>query len=901
VASRNYLKISSISIASVKFVSLIFLILLCFHAGSQISLPKLISSGAVLQRDQSLKLWGYASPGERIKISLAKTIYRAKADANGYWECNLPAHPAGGPHEIVLQGINRIILKDILFGDVWLAAGQSNMVINMERVKEKFPEDIASANYPEIRNFFVKPHFNVKEPQRDFKEEGKWIAADHKTVLQFGAASYFFAREIYSKYKIPIGIINVSAGSASIESWMSEEAAKEFEHILAIIQRNKDTSFIEKKLLEKKENAIERPFTDPGSTDSSKWYEAEYNPTGWFNINVPGFWEDQGLADLNGIVWYRKEIEVPESMCVTDANLYLGRIVDSDHAYVNGQLVGNITYQYPPRRYVVPKGVLKPGKNIIVVKVRNNSGKGGFAPDKPYFLKANKQEIDLKGTWQYRVGAAFEPAKKHIPSFLFEEQPTALYNAVMAPVIAQTKVKGVLFYQGETNSNNPEYYKEYLKAFITDLRKGFRNVELPVFVVQLPNFGDRKFFPSESNWTKLRHEQFLATKEMNNTALIVTHDLGEWNDLHPLNKKDIGIRLSKAARNIAYKETDLNYSGPQFKSYEIAGDKMILSFDFLGEGLRTKDGRSPAYFSIAGEDKKYHWAEARIIGDKIELSSPNISNPQMVRYAWADNPVEANLTNETGIPASGFEAGLSYDDKLWKNKKAAVVLTYDDALHSHLDLVIPKLDSAGIKGTFYVPVDYLVKQDRIADWKNAAANGHELGNHTIYHPCNASGPGREWVEKGNDLSKYSTLQMVREIRTANDFLYLLDNRTERTFAFTCGDMSTAEGSFVDSIKTDFVAMRGVQGRLNHLKDFDRNNVNAINVDNNSAGKLIEWVEKAISENAMVVFLFHGVGGDHGLNIDLDKHNAFIDYLESRKGELWITTMEEAAKNIKKVK
>lgn len=884
-----------------KFVIFIFFYLFWLNADAQIRLPGLISDGAVLQRDQKLKLWGHASPGERIKINLGGTIYRAKADDKGYWESFLPAQSAGGPHEIVLQGINRIILKDIFFGDVWLAAGQSNMVINMERVKEKFPDDIASAHYPQIRNFFVKPHFNLKEPQHDFKEHGKWIAANPQTVLQFGAASYFFAREIYSKYKVPIGIINISAGGSSIESWLSEEAAKAFETITATIQRNKDTAFVEKRFQENKANSVEKPFTDAGSGEIPKWYENEYKPFGWFNINVPGFWEDQGLNDLNGIVWYRKEIEVPESMCGMDANLYLGRIVDSDHAYVNGNLVGNITYQYPPRRYVISAGILKPGKNTIVVRVRNDSGKGGFAPDKPYFIKASNQEIDLKGTWQYKVGAAFETTKSHFQSFKFEEQPSSLYNAVLAPVIAQTAVKGVLFYQGESNSNHPESYKDYLTALISDLRTGFRNPELPVFVVQLPNFGDRRFFPSESNWAKLRYEQFLATRELKNTALIVTHDLGEWNDLHPLNKKDIGIRLSKAARNIAYKENDLNYSGPQFKSYEIAGDKMILRFDFLGEGLRTKDGRSPAYFSIAGEDRKYHWADAKLVNDKIELSSLKVVNPQFVRYAWADNPIEANLTNETGIPASGFEAGEAYEDKLWRNKKAAVVLTYDDALHSHLDLVIPKLDSAGIKATFYVPVDYLIKQDRISDWKKAAKNGHELGNHTIYHPCNASGTGREWVEKGNDLSKYSMLQIVREIKTANDFLYLMDQKTERTFAFTCGDMSTVEGSYVDSIASSFIAMRGVQGKLNHLKDFDRNNVNAINVDNNSAGKMIEWVEKAISENAMVVFLFHGVGGDHGLNIDIDKHHAFIDYLVSLKSDLWITTMEEAAKNTKNFK
>jgi sialate O-acetylesterase len=391
-----------------KLTLLVFLLGWSLLGFAQIRLPRLISDGMVLQREQNLKIWGWASPQENISLRFKDKNYRSKADQQGNWSITLPPQAAGGPFELNLKGSNELTVRDVYFGDVWICAGQSNMVLPMERVKERYMADIEQANYPAIRNFFIPTLTNVQGPQADLPS-GKWEVATPQNVMSFGAASYFFAKTIYDKYKVPIGLINASVGGTPIEAWISESGLQTFPDLLATIQQNKDTSYVNGLNRKARQGNVPRPSADKGILEPVKWFDPAYTPKNWRNINVPGYWEDQGIKDLNGVVWYRKEIEVPASMCGVPAKLFLGRIVDADFAYVNGQAVGNITYQYPPRRYNVPAGVLKPGKNLLVVRVINQGGKGGFVPDKPYFLSANGQNIDLKGDWSYKVGDVFPP------------------------------------------------------------------------------------------------------------------------------------------------------------------------------------------------------------------------------------------------------------------------------------------------------------------------------------------------------------------------------------------------------------------------------------------------------------------------------------------------------------
>ncbi|MFL0206267.1 sialate O-acetylesterase [Aquirufa sp. 2-AUSEE-184A6] len=608
-------------------------LLLSFSAFSDVKLPTLVSNGMVLQRDIPVKIWGWANAGEKVTVTFKGKKLRVLTDASGNWSTTLPATPAGGPYEIQ---VNEIRLKDVLFGDVWLCSGQSNMVINMERVKEKYPTDIASANNPQIRNFFIPTAISKVDVKQDLPASS-WLPVTPENVLQMGAVSYFFARDLYAKYQVPIGIINSSVGGTPIESWISEEGLKEFPAYV------KDTT----------KTASPAP-TAKKSTDrglAEKWASPSYSPKGWKRFAIPGFWEDQGLKDLNGVVWFRREIEIPTSLAGLPAKLFMGRIVDADQVFVNGEQVGNVTYQYPPRRYTVKKDLLKAGKNLVVIRVTNTAGKGGFVPDKKYEMLVGDQTIDLQGDWEYKVGEVFPPlVEKPAPSNF---TPTALYNAMIAPFLPYS-LKGIVWYQGETNVWKPDVYASLLPALAKDWRTKFKQPELPFLYVQLPGFQDRNFLPSESNMAVLREGQ-LKSLHIPRSGMAVTLDLGEWNDIHPLKKKPIGERLALAARKIAYGENIVS-SGPIYESNAIEGNRIRIRFRETGSGLAINktDEDELTYFVIAGKDKKFVWAKAIIERNTVVVWSDEVAEPMYVRYGWADNPEGANLMNVEGLPASPF-------------------------------------------------------------------------------------------------------------------------------------------------------------------------------------------------------------------------------------------------------
>lgn len=632
-----------------------FLLLSCVYAPAQVKLPSLISDGMVLQRNTPLTIWGWAAAGEKVTVSFHNHTYTAVTDGTGKWTLPLPEMKAGGPYTMTISASNSITIKDILVGDVWFCSGQSNMVLNMERVKEKYPDDIAAANYPQIRNFFIPTVSDAAKVHEDLPP-GKWKAASPKDVLEFGAASYFFARGLYQQYHIPIGIINSSVGGTPIEAWISEEGLKEFPQELQSAARFRDTGFINR--MARAQRAAPRntnpEITDQGLTGPVKWFDTSYQPKAWKNIIVPGYWADQGIKGLNGVVWYRKEIYLPAAIKGKAAKLFLGRIIDADQAYVNGVFVGNITYQYPPRRYQVPEGILKEGKNIIVVRVTNTAGKGGFVPDKPYYLIAGDLRVDLRGEWQYKVGDVFVPRGGFGGGGPISQQniPTGLYNTMVAGAIPY-QVKGFVWYQGETNAGRPEAYRKLLPALIYDWRNKWNNPSLPFLIVQLPNFMEMQYLPSESQWAMLREAQFQSLA-VPNTAMAVTIDAGEWNDIHPLNKKAVGDRLALAARKLAYGEKDLVSSGPLFQSASVEGDKIRIHFSDTGSGLVAKGDDTLHYFAIAGADKKFVWAKAKIENNTVVVWNEHVQNPLYVRYAWADNPDGANLYNKEGLPAGPF-------------------------------------------------------------------------------------------------------------------------------------------------------------------------------------------------------------------------------------------------------
>lgn len=637
----------------IKLIAIPLLLLMVLNGFTQVKLPQLIQNGMILQRDQKIKLWGWAAVNEKITLNLNGKSYTTKADKEGNWVVQLAPTKAGGPYTIEIVASNKIILQNILFGDVWFCSGQSNMVHQMNIHDVSYAKDINEANYPQIRQFLIPALSNLEGPQKDITE-AHWQSAVGESVRPFSAVAYFFAKQLYDKYKIPIGIINASVGAAPIEAWISEAGLKEFSTAIKTIEKNKDTAYLNQIYKTKALNSIQSiPIADDGLSASINWFDVRYMPKGWHTINIPGYWNDQGIKNLNGIVWYRRELDIPERMAGKKATVFLGRIIDEDELYINGKLVGKTTYQYPQRRYHIAEGILKAGKNTFVIRVSNFIGKGGFVPDKPYCIFAGTDTIDLKGYWQYKVGVVFPPiiSKGLNEGFAAQDQPAALYNAMTAPIINYA-VKGFCWYQGESNTGQPVQYAKLLTALIKDWRSKWGVDSLPFLYVQLPGFMEYNYLPAESNWATLRESQF-KTLAVSKTAMAVAIDLGEWNDIHPDNKKIVGERLALAAMHLAYKE-NIVYSGPLYTSFSIEGNRISISFDNTGSGLITNDGAMPGDFAIAGSDKKFVWATTRIEGNKIIVWNKEIVEPKYVRYGWSDNPINPNLINKEGLPASPF-------------------------------------------------------------------------------------------------------------------------------------------------------------------------------------------------------------------------------------------------------
>lgn len=633
-----------------KIVYLVCLFLLrSICTTAQIKLPRIIRDSMVLQRDARINIWGWASTAEKISIKFNGKSYKTKTGDDGKWKLQLAPMQAGGPYTMDITGKNKITLHDILIGDVWICSGQSNMVHQMALHAVRYADEIANAGNPQVRHFWVPNTTNLQKPQDDLPG-GSWKSANPDDVKEFSAVAYFFAKKIYEKYHVPIGLINASWGGVPIESMMSESAFKDFPAIINTIEKNKDTAYI---------NAANRRPANASANEltqdrglNEKWFDPAYAPKGWRSIAIPGYWEDQGIRDLDGVMWYRREINVPASMVSTDAKVFLGRIVDADELYINGKRVGSTGYMYPQRRYQLSGGTLKPGNNLFVVRVTNNFGKGGFVPGKPYQLIAGNDTIDLAGYWQYKVGQVYTP--DHSPGgsgIALHYQPAALYNSMIAPLTGYA-VKGFLWYQGESNTGKPDEYAKLQPAMISDWRSKWHQGDLPFLFVQLPGFGDYNYLPSKSQWATFREAQ-ASSLTVNNTAMAVAIDLGEWNDLHPDRKKEVGERLAIAAEKIAYGANNV-YSGPTYQSSTTEGNKIIISFSNTGSGLSTSDDEPLAEFAIAGDDKKFVWAKASIDGGKIIVSSDEVPHPKYVRYAWSDEPVDPNLVNKEGLPAVPF-------------------------------------------------------------------------------------------------------------------------------------------------------------------------------------------------------------------------------------------------------
>lgn len=650
-------------ILNMKSLKIIPALLLCLYSAAltaTVQLPSVYGSGMVLQRDAEIRIHGWAAPGERVTVTLRNHQARTVTDKNGNWTVTLPPEPAGGPYEMVVKGTNTLRLDNILIGDVWFCSGQSNMVLPLDRVREKYPEVLGSEGIPQIRNFTVPVASDVTRPHAELPAV-VWIEATKDHLPEIGAVAWFFAEKLYQQVHVPIGIINASVGGTPIRAWISGNSLEVFPEFAERMKQFGDTAWLRRQLQPAPKLPGEVNGTVPDTVYGSDaglqgplpWYDPTYVADDWERFWLPGYWNDQGVSNLHGVVWFRKDIRIPETMAGKAAKLYMGRIVDADQVYVNGIQVGAVTYQYPPRRYTVPEGLLKSGRNTIVVRVTNYAGKGGFVADKPYYLKAGTDSIDLRGDWRYKVGAVYRPVPSATSTLVQQNEPAGLFNTMVAP-LAGFPMKGFVWYQGETDAGHPAGYGALLQALIRDWRTQWKQGELPFLYVQLAGFMEDSYLPVESQWAEIRQAQ-LEALSVPQTAMAVALDAGEWNDVHPLHKKVVGERLSLAARKLAYGEDHLIFSGPLPLEAAMEDGHIVCSFMHAGSGLITRNDTLLQGFAVAGADRRFVWAHAVIDDDQVVVSTGEISDPVYVRYAWADNPVRANLYNREGLPASPFE------------------------------------------------------------------------------------------------------------------------------------------------------------------------------------------------------------------------------------------------------
>lgn len=509
-----------------------------------VRLPSVLGDGMVLQRNEPIKVWGWADKGEQFEIHWNEECFPVTASEDGVWETVLPAMHAGGPYSMKIGDIE---LKDILIGDVYLCSGQSNMELPVRRVTDMFAEEIASYENNFIRHYTVPLTYNFNE-EMDDTPEAEWKACTQENVMDFSALAYFFAKALHKKTGVPVGLINSSWGGTPVEAWMSEDALMPFPKYINEKRIYEDESYCrEIKQLEGKAFHLWNTALyegDPGYAGPLKWFDPDFDDSKWPKVDMFSTdWGNDGHNPCGGSHWLRKEFKCSKALAGKEAVLRLGCIVDADSVYVNGHFVGTTSYQYPPRIYTIPEGILRAGTNNITIRVVSNGGQPSFVKEKPYKIICGSKEIDLEGKWKYMQGAPMPQA----PSMMFFcYKPVCLYNAMISP-LRNLNFQGVLWYQGESNVDRRHEYAELLKAMIQDWRGTFDDPDLPFYIAELADFLHKDDKAGREAWEEMRQEQARAAKISGHAVLIKNKDLGEWNDIHPLDKKTLGKRMANEA------------------------------------------------------------------------------------------------------------------------------------------------------------------------------------------------------------------------------------------------------------------------------------------------------------------------------------------------------------------
>ncbi len=657
---------------SVIFLGLLFL-LSCqkkYPPAHNISLNPLFTDNMVLQQKLEIPIWGTATPGSRVDISFKSQQKEAVAGEKGHWMVKLSPEEAGGPFKLSVRGENAVTIHNVMVGEVWLCSGQSNMemAVGGNGKVKNYKEEIAHANYPQIRLFKVDKVM-AHTPQNGLKGSG-WQVCSPETIPEFSAVAYFFGRDLNRQLNVPVGLIESAWGGTVVEAWTSGKTLKEFpgfRKAVETIEADKRTEAEKTRDFKKEQKVwpdkIEEILKASGTLDHG-YQNPVYGAGTWKTMNLPGIWEDKGLQNTDGVVWFRKDVALPRGWAGKDLTLSLGKINDYDLTWFNGQRVGRGTDVADYRVYKIPGDIVKAGKGIITVEVLDIGNVGGlYGPAKDMKLVNGDQSIDLTGEWKYKV----DPVKINVGELPEKpdqnagvNRPTVLFNGMIHPLLPYG-IRGVIWYQGESNAPRAYQYRQLFPAMIRDWRSWWKEGDFPFLFVQLANFMSVKPESEDDAWAELREAQTMALK-LPHTGMAVTIDIGEAKNIHPKNKQEVGRRLALNALALVY-DKDIPFSGPLYQSMKTEGTKIRIRFTHTDGGLKIKNGKELNGFAIAGKDKKFVWAEGRIDGDDVVIWSPEVKNPVAVRYAWAANPV-CNLYNGAGLPASPFRTdnwkGITY-------------------------------------------------------------------------------------------------------------------------------------------------------------------------------------------------------------------------------------------------
>jgi sialate O-acetylesterase len=642
----------------------------------QVELPAVFSDHAVFQQGREIPVWGTGEPGHRVVVRFAGQTKGAVVGDGGRWIVRLEPVAAGGPHDLaVCDGLTWLRRKDILVGEVWVCSGQSNMEWRLSSAANG-PQEVADANYPQIRLLTV-PRLAKPMPVDDV--DARWTVCRPETAGSFSAVGYFFGRYVHKTLGVPVGLINASWGGSAAEPWTPRrfltprpefaDALKAYDDRVAQWQSARPGLLAAYEQAKKDYPATFAQFMEALAKGDlgtkGRWHEPDANAADWKTMDLPQLWERTEVGAFDGIVWFRKEVEVPPAWAGKDLTLGLGPIDDDDVTYFNGGKVGATGYGTPrhwqtPRRYTVPGALVRAGRNVIVSRVLDGGGGGGFG-GLPAQMKLSRpgappdRALSLAGAWRYRIGCS--TAGKRVPSPPRPPSeptgPSGMYNGMIAPLVPYG-IAGAIWYQGESNAGRPIQYRTLFPLMIRGWRTVWQQGDFPFLFVQLANLGRAPKQPDAGGWAWLREAQ-LRTLALPKTAMAVTIDIGDANDIHPRNKQDVGKRLALGALAVEYGRDGV-HSGPIYRSMTVEGNKVRLRFRHVGGGLVAKGPDAPnlKQFSIAGIDQKFVWAHAKIDGETAIVWSDAVSAPAAVRYAWATNPEGANLFNAEGLPASPF-------------------------------------------------------------------------------------------------------------------------------------------------------------------------------------------------------------------------------------------------------